>query len=325
MNRRLSPTLGRWFRSGGPFLGLALAWGIFALTVGAAFTSPDNQRLMLLQTAVVGCAAIGATIIIIGGGIDLSVGSTIALGTMVIAWLLRAGYSPMAAALGGLGTCMGVGALLGALVAHLRLSPFLASLALFGALRGLAKGLGQNQPIYLKEGQTAGWIEDLLLVESPASVLGLPPGVWLLAVLALLAALLLQRTVFGRWIFALGSNEETARLCGIPVPRTKLWIFVLGVGCAGLAALLQFSYLSMGDPTTAQGYELKAIAAAVIGGASLSGGEGSIAGTLAGAFLMTLIDNGCTKLGLDNWLQDIITGAIIIGAVVVDRLRHRQA
>jgi ribose/xylose/arabinose/galactoside ABC-type transport system permease subunit len=123
---------------------------------------------------------------------------------------------------------------------------------------------------------------------------------------------------------ALGSNRETARLCGVDVARVEVRVYVLGVLCAGIAGVLQLSYLSMGDPTTAQGYELKTIAAAVIGGASLAGGEGSIGGTLIGALIMTVVDNGCTKLGLDNWVQELVTGGIIVAAVALDRLRQRR-
>lgn len=315
--------LRRLLRAAGPFLGLAAVWTLFAALVGAPFSVWDNQRLMLMQTAVVGCAAIGSTIIIIAGGIDLSVGSSIALGTMVVAWLLRAGHAPTVAALGGVLCGATAGATIGLFITRFRLSPFIASLGLWGALRGLAKGLGKNQPIYLNDGQSAGWIEKLLVVSPDVMIAGLPIGVWMLIGLAAVAAILLNRTVFGRTVFAIGSNEETARLCGIAVERTKFFIYVIGVGCAGIAALLQFSYLSMGDPTTAQGYELKTIAAAVIGGASLAGGEGSIAGTLAGAFIMTIVDNGCTKLGLDNWVQEVVTGAIIVLAVLIDRMRRR--
>jgi ribose/xylose/arabinose/galactoside ABC-type transport system permease subunit len=118
-----------------------------------------------------------------------------------------------------------------------------------------------------------------------------------------------------------GSNEQTARLCGVNVDRTKVLVYIGAGLCAGLAGGLEFSYLTMGDPTTGNGYELKVIAAVVIGGASLSGGEGGILGTLVGALLMTIVDNGCTKLGLDNWVQEIVTGAIIVSAVVLDRVR----
>ncbi|HEV8113293.1 MAG TPA: ABC transporter permease [Planctomycetota bacterium] len=305
-------------RRGGPALGLAAAWLLFAVLAGSDFAALANQRLMLLQTAVVGTAAVGATLIIVSGGIDLSVGSTIALGTMTGAIALRTGCSPAVAALAAIGTGVLVGALIGMLVTlRLRLSPFIVTLGMWGALRGLAKGLGQNQPVYPK---STGWLADLML---PSGFL-LPPGVWILLALAAAFAALLRFTRLGRHALAVGSNEETARLCGVDVARTKFLVYVLGVGCAGVASVLQLSYLSMGDPTTAQGAELKVIAAVVIGGASLSGGEGSIVGTLLGALLMTVVDSGCTKLGLDNWVQECVTGAIIVAAVAIDRLRHRS-
>jgi len=353
----------------GPLIGLVFVWALFAALKGHDFIKWDNQRLMLLQTAVVGTAAMGATLIIISGGIDLSVGSSIALGTMVVALLLDAGVPPLAAALGGVvaGMICGV-AIGGAVVGHVGrvaavilgamtvvwswgtigliwaivaalcvfaavlafnefvlkrvpLAPFIVTLGMWGALRGTAKGLGDNQPVYPDD---LGWISDLMAVSPSGIGAVLPPGVWILLVLAALMAGVLRYTRFGRHIFAIGSNEQTARLCGIHIERTKLLIYTIGVGCAGLAALLQFSYLSMGDPTTAEGYELKVIAAVVIGGASLAGGEGSILGTLVGALIMTVVDNGCTKLGLENWVQEIVTGAIIVAAVTLDRLRHRR-
>ena len=131
--------------------------------------------------------------------------------------------------------------------------------------------------------------------------------------------------MFGRHVTALGSSRETARLCGVDTVKTERNVYVLGCACAGVAAVMQLSYLSMGDPTTGQGFELKAIAAAVIGGASLAGGEGAIFGTLLGALIMTVVDNGCTKLGLDNWVQDVVTGGIIVAAVALDRWRQTRS
>ena len=151
----------------------------------------------------------------------------------------------------------------------------------------------------------------------------LPPGVWLMLLLTLFVAGLLRYTRFGRHIFAVGSNEQTARLCGISVSRTRLLTYTVGLAFAGIAGVLQFSYLTVGDPTTANGLELASIAAVVIGGASLSGGEGSVFGSVIGALIMTVVANGCIKLNLANWVQEIVTGGIIIAAVVVDRLRHR--
>ncbi|HLU40378.1 MAG TPA: ABC transporter permease, partial [Planctomycetota bacterium] len=168
-----------------------------------------------------------------------------------------------------------------------------------------------------------GWLGTLMRAAPSGAFAWLPPGVWLLLVAALAMAFVLRATRFGRHALAIGSNEATARLCGIDLERTRLLVYAAAGACAGLAGVLQFGYLGMGDPTTAQGLELRVIAAVVIGGASLSGGEGSVVGTLAGALLMTVIDNGCAKLGVDNWVQEIVTGAIIVAAVALDRLRAR--
>jgi ribose transport system permease protein len=142
---------------------------------------------------------------------------------------------------------------------------------------------------------------------------------------AVLVALALRYTRFGRHVFAVGSNELTARLCGVPVERVKLLVYILGGAFAGLGAVLQFAYLTGGDPTTAVGLELNIIAAVVIGGASLAGGQGTVTGTLVGALIMSVVANGCTKLGLSNWVQEIVTGGIIIAAVLLDYVRRRSS
>ncbi|MHC5004926.1 MAG: ABC transporter permease, partial [Planctomycetota bacterium] len=207
-------------------------------------------------------------------------------------------------------------------VRRVPLAPFIVTLGMWGAVRGAAKGLGGNQPVYPDR---PSWLEGLMTTGGDGLASLLPPGVWVLLGLAAVMAGVMRYTRFGRHVFAIGSNESTARLCGVRIDRTKMLVYVVGIGCAGAASLLQFSYLSMGDPTTADGYELKVIAAVVIGGASLAGGEGSILGTLIGALIMTVVDNGCTKLGLDNWVQDIVTGGIIVLAVTLDQLRHRRS
>jgi ribose/xylose/arabinose/galactoside ABC-type transport system permease subunit len=360
------PRLRPLAKSLGPLAGLAAAWFFFAMLAGANFRSLDNQRLMLLQTTVIGAAAIGATLIIASGGIDLSVGSTIALVTVVIALLLKAGVGPLLSAAGGIATGLICGAAIGAmvvgrvarvasillgaaitwwaqlhwgwpaaiaagtlsaaatlaatefLVKPLPLSPFIVTLAMLGIVRGIAKGINYVYPPDL------GWLPSLMTY-SDTGVGALPPSVWILLALAIAMAVCSHCTVLGRHALAIGSNETAARYAGIPLERVKLWVYILGVGCAGLAGVLQFSYLSMGDPATAGGYELKAIAAVVIGGASLSGGIATVRGTIIGALIMTVVDNGCTKLGLDNWVQEIVTGAIILAAVAIDRVRQRPS
>ena len=153
----------------------------------------------------------------------------------------------------------------------------------------------------------------------------LPLGVWLMLVLAVAVAILLRQTRFGRHVYAVGSNELTARLCGVPVERVKVLVYIIGAAFAGIASVLQFGYLTGGDPTTAVGLELNIIAAVVIGGASLNGGQGGVLGTLVGAVIMSVVANGCTKLGLANWVQEIVTGVIIVAAVLLDSLRRRTS
>ena len=311
-----------WLDKFGPLVGLVFVIVVFGLLRPQTFLTWGNFEVMLLQTAVVGTAALGMTLVIISGGIDLSVGANIALSTVAVALLLGAGLPPLAAAVGGVAAGAGVGFLIGGLVTRLRLTPFIVTLGMWGAVRGLAKGLAGEQMVFAPE----TWLNTLLTtLAAGRGWLLLPSGVWLTLFLAALVAGMLRYTRFGRHIYAVGSNEQTARLCGVRVDRTKLFIYGLGGALAGTAGVLQFSYLTLGDPTTALGLELDVIAAVVIGGGSLAGGAGSVPGSLIGALIMTVVANGCTKLGLANWIQEIVTGCIIILAVALDRLRHRRS
>lgn len=301
----------------GPLIGLAAVCVLFAALRFETFVTRDNFAIILQQTAVIGVAALGMTLVIVAGGIDLSVGSIIALGTIVIALLLQQGAPPLLAALGGVGAAAVCGAFSGLLITRLRLLPFVVTLGMMGALRGGAKGLAGEQPVYPDE----TWLNSLMQLGGAG---GLPGGVWLMLGLAVLVALAMRYTRFGRHVFAVGSNELTARLCGVPVERVKVLVYTLGGVFAGVAAVLQFAYLTGGDPTTAVGLELNIIAAVVIGGASLAGGQGTITGTLVGALIMSVVANGCVKLGLSNWVQEIVTGGIIIAAVLLDYLRRRS-
>lgn len=300
----------------GPFFALVVVSAFFGVLRPETFLTWGNATIMLQQTVIIGIAALGMTLVIVSGGIDLSVGSVIALCTIVVARLLELGWSPLAAAAAGIAAGAACGAFAGVFITRLRLMPFIVTLGTMGIWRGAAKGLADEQPIYPDE----TWLNQLMQV--PAS--GLPAGVWLLLGCALIVAAVMRYTRFGRHVFAVGSSEATARLCGVRVERLQFWVFTLGSAFAGLAGVLQFAYLTGGDPTTAVGLELNIIAAVVIGGASLSGGQGTIAGTLAGALLMTVVANGCTKLELANWVQEIVTGAIIVAAVLLDRLRQRR-
>lgn len=308
--------LGQVISTAGPVIGLIAVCVLFASLRFETFVTFDNFAIILQQTAVIGIAALGMTLIIIAGGIDLSVGSIIALGTVIIASLLQRGWSPLAAALAGVLASSLCGAFSGLLITRLKLLPFVVTLGMMGILRGSAKGLAHEQPIYPDE----TWLNSTMKLGGPGS---LPTGVWLTVALGAIVAVVLRHTRFGRHVFAVGSSELTARLCGVPVERVKLLVYALGAGFAGIASVLQFGYLTIGDPTTAVGLELNIIAAVVIGGASLNGGQGGVLGTLVGAVIMSVVANGCTKLGLNNWVQEIVTGAIIIIAVLLDYVRRR--
>ncbi len=315
----------RWFNTIGPLLGLVFVYGVFAIVAPRSFTSLRNMEMILRQTTIVGIAALGMTLVIISGGIDLSVGSMVALGTVVIAWLLQYGSAcPLSAAVGGVVVVACFGLLSGLLITRLRVVPFIVTLGMMLVVRGVAKGIGREQKINVDLERIA-WLEKLLAtLPQERSWMLVPPGVWLLVLLAVAMAVLLRYTRLGRHTFAIGSNEQTARLCGVPVERVKVFVYTICAAFAGLAGLMQFSRLTVGDPTVAVGLELNVIAAVVIGGGSFNGGEGTVLGTLVGALIMTVIASGCTQMGLPNWVQEIITGVIIVVAVALDRLRHRR-
>ncbi|MGA2443157.1 MAG: ABC transporter permease [Tepidisphaeraceae bacterium] len=307
----------------GPIVGLFLVFALFAILRPKTFLAMDNLQIILLNTAVYGTAALGATVIIISGGIDLSVGANIAMCTVVIALCRAHGMPSLAAAVMGIAASASIGLVIGVLVTQLRLPSFIVTLGLWGAVRGFAKWLAGGEEIPT----SSSWISQLLQMLQPGQHwMIVPSGVWLLIVLTLFVAGVLRFTRFGRHVFAIGSNEQTARLCGIPVARTKLFIFIFATFFAGVAGLLQFSYLNnLGDPTTANGYELNIIAAVVIGGASLSGGKGSVFGSMVGALLMTAVANGCNKINLSNAVQEMVTGGIIVAAAAFDQFRQPQA
>jgi ribose/xylose/arabinose/galactoside ABC-type transport system permease subunit len=301
-----------WF---GPLAALALVYGLFAALAPETFAGGVNLLTMARQTVVVGITALGMTYVILLGGIDLSVGSAVALTSVVVARALQSGLGPVAAAFTGIAVSAAFGAINGILVARLRITPFIVTLGTMSLMRGLAKGFADEQKI---DADPRG-IDGMMA----ASGGGLPPGVFLLFALAVLAAVALHYTVFGRHVVAIGSNAQTARLCGVPVDRVTILVYALAGALTGIAGLLEFATLTVGDPTDSMGLELEAIAAVVIGGASLSGGQGSIAGAMIGALLMTVIKTGCTHVGLPNWVQEILTGVIIVVAVGIDRLRRR--
>ena len=303
----------------GPFIGLILVIGFFALPTETReyFLTYNNFKIILTQTVIVAIGALGMTMIIVSGGIDLSVGSTIAFTSVVGALLIQHGWGPVPVlftviAAGGL-----IGLLNGAAIAGLRMTPFIITLGTLGVARGTAKWMADNQTVNYDSSPINTW----MTTADPFSY-ALPAGVWVAMGLAVLTALLLRSTVFGRHVFALGSNEATARLCGIPTTRLKVIIYALAGCFFGLAGLFQLSRLRQGDPTVAVGLELDIIAAVIIGGASLNGGVGTVLGSMIGALIMAVLRNGSQQMGWPTYFQEIIIGLVIIVAVFLDRLRQ---
>jgi ribose transport system permease protein len=315
MNEPVKKLLGQ----AGPFLGLLVVIALFSLPAETRefFLSYHNFKIILTQTVIVAIGALGMTIIIVSGGIDLSVGSSIAFTSVVGALLIQQGSGPVPVlfaivAAGGL-----IGLLNGAAIAALRLVPFIITLGTLGVARGSAKWLADNQTVNYDASPINHW----MTTADPFSY-ALPAGVWVALFLAVLTSVLLKQTVFGRHVFALGSNEATARLCGIATTRLKIVIYALAGCFFGLAGLFQLSRLRQGDPTVAIGLELDIIAAVIIGGASLNGGVGTILGSMIGALIMAVLRNGSQQMGWPTYFQEIIIGLVIIVAVFVDRLRQ---
>jgi ribose transport system permease protein len=311
----------RFVNERGVLIGLVVVALAFGALIGPQFFGAANLDLMARQTAIVCVAALGMTMIIVSGGIDLSVGSIVALSTVVTALLLRQGTGPLVAALGAVAAGALCGALNGLLVTQLRVVPFIVTLGTMLLVRGAAKGLADERRIEAP----ITWLNDLLRTVQDGRGWLLPSGIWMTIALAVAVSFTLQYTRFGRHLFAIGSSERTARLCGVRINRTKLAVYTLGAALAALSGVLQFSKLSVGDPTVALGLELDVIAAVIIGGGSLLGGRGSVVGTIAGAAIMAIIQIGCSQQGLPNWVQQIVTGAIIVFAVGLDRWRQRTA
>lgn len=307
-----------------PLLGLilvvsaAVLWGL-VYKPDASFATTARAALVLKQTAIVATGALGMTLVIAAGGIDLAVGSLLALCSVVMAKSLSVGHSPIAALALTLSVGLCAGALHGVLVTWGRLVPFIATLGTMLAWRGAAEAVSSQKKI---SAEAPEWLSSLLDPPGASSWLPVASGViWVLA-LALLLAGVLRYTIFGRRIYAIGSNEAAARLCGVPITSTKIAVYAL-MGCfAALAGVLEFNNLSaQGNPSSAVGYELDVIAAVVLGGGSLAGGRGSIAGSMLGALLMTTLRSACVYAEVADPLQKVLIGAIILIAVALDRWR----
>jgi ribose transport system permease protein len=313
----------------GPLLALALVFSFFAVAdwlqpEGGQFLSLRNLQAMLISSAPVVIAALGMTVVIISGGIDLSVGTAVSLSATVLAWVLLQGGPIHVALVCCLLTGCVAGALNGIMISSLKVAPFIVTLGTMTAYLGVANLLAEETTVRPPLASIPDWMSGLSMPGPEPEWLLVAPGVWVMLLMAVIVSLVLRYTVFGRYVFALGSNEQTARLCGLNVPALKVAVYTLSGLFVGLAGVYQFAKLKVGNPMSGVGLELKVIAAVVIGGASLNGGRGTILGTLTGALLMQTIVSGSTQLGLNNPFQNIILGIIIVAAVTVDQIRQRR-
>ena len=303
----------------GPFLGLLLVIALFSIPSETRhfFLTYHNFKIIFTQTVIVSIGALGMTLIIVSGAIDLSVGSTVALTGVIAALLIQRGWGAAATTMAAIGVGGLVGLLNGSAVAGLRMPSFIITLGMLGIGRGTAKWLAENRTVNYDASPINSW-----MTTSDPSGYALPAGVWVALALAIATALALKKTVFGRHVFALGSNEAAARLCGVPTVRLQIVVFALAGCFFGLSGLFQLSRLRLGDPTVAVGLELDIIAAVIIGGASLNGGSGTVLGSIIGALIMSVLRNGSQQMGLPNYFQEIIIGLVIIVAVFLDRFRR---
>ena len=306
----------------GPFLGLVLVIALFSIPteVRGYFLTYANFKIILTQTVIVAIGALGMTLIIVSGGIDLSVGSGIAFTSVVGALLIQRGWPTATVVVAVIAAGAGIGLLNGAAIAGLRMMPFIITLGMLGVVRGAAKWLGGNETV----NYDASVINNWMTTPDPFGW-SLPAGAWVALAAAVGTAVMLRQTVFWRHVFALGSNEATARLCGVATVRTKILIYTVAGAFFGLAGLMQLSRLRQGDPTVAVGLELDIIAAVIIGGASLSGGMGTVLGSMIGALIMAVLRNGSQQMGWPTYFQEIIIGVVIIAAVFLDRLRQARS
>jgi len=298
-----------------PFVSLIALFAALAIA-SPHFLTQTNLSSVVRQTAVINIMSLGMTIIIIAGGIDLSVGAMLAMAGVLGTMSMAKGLPVPAGIVIGIATGLIWGAVNGLLTTRLRIAPFIVTLGTLGIIRGLTLILTNGLPVH--------GVPPSFSFLGEGNLLGVPFVLWVLVVCALATHVVLEHTRLGRYAFAIGSNPDAAVYAGVPVGFDTTAVYALGGMLTGLAGMIEASRLMTGQPTAGNGFELQAIAAVVIGGGSLHGGEGSVIGTLIGAFIMGLLSNGSDLLGVSPYLQQAIIGAVIILAVTVDELRKRR-
>ena len=309
------------FASNYTILMMFIIFCIIMIFASEYFATWRNIRNILRQTSINGLLSIGMTFVILTGGIDLSVGSVLAFGGVVSASLVSKAsggeiYSPTVAIMAAMGVGIIMGAITGILVAKWKVAPFVASLGMLSVARGLTYIYTDGMPIPK--------IDRAFLFIGKGSVLGLPMPVFIFAIVVLISYIVLKKTRYGRYIYAVGGNEQSARISGI---NTKLIIFSVYVISGLLAAFggaILTARTTAGLPQAGQSYELDAIAAVVIGGTSLKGGQGSLVGTVIGALIIGVVNNGLDILGVSSYYQQVVKGSIIVIAVLIDSIKKKN-
>jgi ribose transport system permease protein len=298
------------------FLALVL---IMAVTEFFApnFLSGSNLYLISRQISFVAIVAIGELFVILTGGIDLSVGSVMALAGMAAAYLMKVGVNPSAAVFLAVMVGMAMGAVNGVLISYVKIAPFIVTLGMLSLASGLVLGFSKGWPITE--------IPKSFLPIAQGSFLGLPIPLWVAAFVAVVAHVVLRYTAFGRRTYAIGGNEQATFLSGINVSRIKLRLYMISAATASLAGIILVARFNSAQADTGKGWELDAIAAAVIGGTSLAGGSGSVLGVLIGACIMGVIKNGLVLMRVSSYWQTAIIGIIIVLAAVLDRVKPKRA
>ena len=289
---------------------------IFFSITSSTFLSIDNFLSIALQTAVIGIVALGSTFVIITSGIDLSVGAIVAFSGVMMGFAMQAGMPTFISILIGLLSGVALGVAIGLFITKAKLPPFIVTLGFMMMVRGLVLALTNGMPI---SGLNDGF--DKL---AAGTILKIPYPVIFLVVLAVVLGFVLKNTKIGKYVYAIGSNEDASKLSGVNVDRVKLFVYGLsGLMCA-ISGIILASRLISAQPTEGMGYEMDAIAAVVIGGASLAGGTGTIFGTMLGAFIMTVLKNGLTMLNVSGMWQQVAVGAVVLGAVYIDNLKNKR-
>ncbi|MEK4384331.1 ABC transporter permease [Solibacillus sp. FSL W7-1464] len=295
---------------------------IFFSIASPNFMQWSNVIGILLSTAVIGILALGATFVIITGGIDLSVGTVMTLSSVLTGLIVVTADLPIIVGIiGGIATGAICGMLCGVAITKLQIPPFIATLAMMMIAKGLALVLSDAAPIYFTDHPSFSKIAMGNIIPG----IEIPNAIFIFFLLGILAAIILSKTILGRFNFAIGSNEEATKLSGINVDRWKIGIYSLAGAFTGIAGVIMASRLNSAQPALGQGYELEAIAAVVIGGTSLSGGKGTIVGTIIGALIMSVLTNGLRVLSIPQEWQTVVVGIVIIFAVFMDIWRRKKS